>query len=138
MKRVLAAFMSAAILAPVTAIPITLVSPIEAHALSREAREARDKIEQFLEAVAADLVIDVIKDAIKTMRVSSLGKESQTLDRMSEGIDRVEASASEEGELAEVSDVMDVVADVCGEAGAVGDVVMTGLASIVTTEAVAK
>ena len=138
MKRALAAFMSAAILAPVTAILITLVSPIEAHALSRKAREAQDKIEHVLEAVAADLVTDVIKDAIKAMRASSLGKESQTLDRMSEGIDRVEASASEEGELAEVSDVMEVVGEVCEEAGAVGDLVMTGLASIVTAEAVAK
>ena len=138
MKRALAAFMSAAILAPVTAILITLVSPIEAHALSRKAREARDKIEDFLKTVAEGLVVTYVTDAIKAMRASSLGKESQTLDRMSEGIDRVEASASEEGELAEVSDVMEVVGEVCEEAGAVGDLVMTGLASIVTAEAVAK
>ena len=67
MKRVLAAFMSAAILAPVTAIPITLVSPIEAHALTREAREARDKIENFLQTVGEGLVVTYVTDAIKAM-----------------------------------------------------------------------
>ena len=138
MKRVFAAFMSAAILAPITVIPVTLVTPIEAHALSRKARESRDKIERILESVAQNLVIDVIKDAIKSMHLSSLGKESQTLDRMSEGIDRVVASSSEEGELAEVEDIMEVVVEVCEEAGAVGDLVITGLVSEVAAEAVAE
>ena len=138
MKRVFAAFMSAAILAPITAIPVTLVTPIEAHALSQKAREARDRIEQALEAIATGLVTSFIKDAIASMRATSMGKVSQTLDRMRDGIERVEASASEEGEAAEVEDVMEVIVDVCEEAGAVGDLVMTGLATIVTTEAVPK
>ena len=138
MKRALAAFMSAAILAPVTAIPITLVSPIEAHALSRKAREARDKIEQALGAIATGLVTTYLKDAIDTLRATSLGKESQTLDRMSEGIERVEDSAAEDGELPDVDEVMEVVVEVCEEAGAVGDVVITGLATIVTGETVAR
>ena len=138
MKRVLAAFMSAAILAPVTAIPITLVSPIEAHALSRKAREARDKIEQALEAIATGLVTTYLKDAIDTLRATSLGKESQTLDRMSEGIERVEDSAAADGELPDVDEVMEVVVEVCEDAGAVGDVVITGLATIVTGETVAR
>ena len=78
MKRVFAAFMSAAILAPITAIPVTLVTPIEAHALSREAREARDKIEDFLKTVAEGLVVTYVTDAIKAMRLTSHGKESQS------------------------------------------------------------
>ena len=130
--------MSAAILAPVTAIPITLVSPFEAHALSRKAREARDKIEQALEAIATGLVTSYLKDAIDALRATSLGKESQTLDRMREGIERVEDSAAEDGELPDVDEVMEVVVEVCEEAGAVGDVVLTGLASTVTAETVAR
>ena len=138
MKRVLAAFMSAAILAPVTAIPITLVSPIEAHALTREAREARDKIENFLQTVGEGLVVTYLKEAIDALRATSMGKESQTLDRMRDGIERVEESAAEDGELPDLSDVMEVVVTVCEDAGAVGDVVLTGLATTVTTEEVAR
>ena len=138
MKRVLAAFMSAVILAPVTAIPITLVSPIEAHALSRDAREARDKLEQFFESIAAGLVTVYLNKAIKALRLTSLGKESQTLDRMSEGIERPESSAAEDGELPDVGEVMEVVGEVCEEAGVVGDVVMTGLASTVAGMTVAR
>ena len=138
MKRVLAAFMSAAILAPVTAIPITLVSPIEAHALTREAREARDKIENFLQTVGEGLVVTYLKEAIDALRATSMGKESQTLDRMRDGIERVEESAAEDGEVADLSDVMEVVVTVCEDAGAVGDVVLTGLATTVTTEEVAR
>ena len=138
MKRVLAAFMSAAILAPVTGIPITLVSPIEAHALTREAREARDKIENFLQTVGEGLVVTYLKEAIDALRATSMGKESQTLDRMRDGIERVEESAAEDGELPDLSDVMEVVVTVCEDAGAVGDVVLTGLATTVTTEEVAR
>ena len=138
MKRVLAAFMSAAILAPITAIPVTLVTPIEAHALSREAREARDKIEDFLKTVAEGLVVTYVTDAIKAMRLTSHGKESQTLDRMRDGIDRVGESAAEDGEVADVSDVMEVVVEVCEDAGVVGDVVMTGLATTVTAETIVR
>ena len=138
MKRVLAAFMSAAILAPVTAIPITLVSPIEAHALTREAREARDKIENFLQTVGEGLVVTYLKEAIDALRATSMGKESQTLDRMRDGIERVEESAAEDGEVADLSDVMEVVVTVCEDAGAVGDVVLTGLATTVTTEEVVR
>lgn len=139
MKRVLAAFISAAILAPITVIPATLVTPIEAHALSRKAREARDKIERFLESIAAGLVTTYIKDAITAMRETSLGKESQTLDRMREGIDRVESTAAEDGEVPDVSDVMDVVVNVCEEAGAeVGDGVMAELALTITSETVVR
>ena len=47
-------------------------------------------------------------------------------------------SAAEDGELHDVDDVMEVVVEVCEDAGAVGDVVMTGLATIVTAETVAK
>ena len=138
MKRVLAAFISAAILAPVTAIPITLVSPIEAHALTREAREALDKIENFFQTVAEGLVVTYLKEAIDALRATSMGKESQTLDRMRDGIERVEESAAEDGEVADLSDVMEVVATVCEDAGAVGDVVLTGLATTVTTEEIAR
>ena len=138
MKRVLAAFMSAAILTPVTAIPITLVSPIEAHALTREAREARDKIENFLQTVGEGLVVTYLKEAIDALRATSMGKESQTLDRMRDGIERVEESAAEDGELPDLSDVMEVVVTVCEDAGAVGDVVLAGLATTVTTEEVAR
>ena len=83
-------------------------------------------------------MVTYVTDAIKAMRLTSRGKESQTLDRMSEGIERVEASAAEDGELPDVSDVMEVVMGVCEDAGAVGDLVMTGLATIVTTETVAR
>ena len=138
MKRVFAAFMSAAILAPVTAIPITLVSPIEAHALTREAREARDKIENFLQTVGEGLVVTYLKEAIDALRATSMGKESQTLDRMRDGIERVEESAADDGELPDLSDVMEVVVTVCEDAGAVGDVVLAGLATTVTTEEVAR
>ena len=130
--------MSAAILAPITVIPVTLVTPIEAHALSRKAREARDRIEQALEAIATGLVTTYLKDAIDALRATSLGKESQTLDRMRDGIERVEESAAEDGELPDLSDVMEVVVTVCEDAGAVGDVVLAGLATTVTTEEVAR
>ena len=119
MTRIAVAILSAALIAPVSAVPLVISTTPPAQAeLSSKAKRTLEQIGEAFEDFAVTEFKKSMVEALTQIRRTVLGKEKQCVDRM---IDRINMDMEE---VVSVDEVLAEAGMVAGDMGVAGDVVI--------------